>query len=149
MSFFRADSDWVDFTVSLDKIFLCVLYIIVIQSILTCDILVLTLLRPEPCPLSWAVGTNHVMTPPGPITLWPSRGNILRDWQMCHHIKLQTFTSFYNKQALRSSCELLRLGIGKLYRTAWKLKAVKSCHKHCMPAIGCHKDCMISSACQL
>ena len=48
------------------------------QSILSCYILLMTLLRPEPWPLAWAVATNHVMTPPGPITPWPSQGDSLR-----------------------------------------------------------------------
>ena len=51
-----------------------------------------------------------------------------------------------HKQALRSSCELLRLD--RLDRTACMRYAVKSCRKHCMPALSSHKDCMQSINCQ-
>ena len=55
----------------------------------------------------------------------------------------------HQEQALRSSCELLRLGrLDRLDRTACMQYAVKSsmpairCHKDCMQSISCHKHCM-------
>ena len=68
---------------------------------------------------------------------WPPRPPSLAPW------------SGMKKQALRSSCELLRLGkLNRLYSIACIWYAFKSCHKHCRPAISWQKDCMQSKRCQ-
>ena len=59
----------------------------------TCNVLVLTLLRPGPCPLAWPVATNHAVTKAGPITLSQTRGNIEGNILILKSFRIRRWTS--------------------------------------------------------
>ena len=69
----------------------------------------LTLLRPEPWPLAWPLGTNHVVTPPGPTAL-SLHGEIFREnrqaWELWS-CRADYFIVYFNAPIYLNLCKVV------------------------------------------